>query len=111
MPSSSITTRLVDKFGVWRDAFPSIHAAVSMLIIVYAWRYLRRFATLYTVLGVSILISTVYLRWHYVTDVLAGILLAAVAAWISPRVINADFLTEAVQQLPGDEAGEVVGRD
>jgi membrane-associated phospholipid phosphatase len=81
-----VTNRVVDQFGIWRDAFPSIHAAVSMLLMVYAWRYLRRWAVPYTVLGVSILLSTVYLRWHYVTDVVAGITLALLSAWLAPRL-------------------------
>jgi len=83
----AITNGVVDRFGVWRDAFPSIHAAVSMLLIIYAWRYLPRWRIPYTVLGVSILFSTVYLRWHYVVDVMAGMALSLFCAWLSPRLL------------------------
>jgi membrane-associated phospholipid phosphatase len=83
---SAITEGVVDKFGVWRDAFPSLHSAISMLLILYAWRYLKPAKWVYTVLCVSILVSTVYLRWHYVSDVIAGCALSAFGAWASPRL-------------------------
>lgn len=87
-PIGQVTVGIVDKFGVWRDAFPSLHVAVSMLLLLYAWRYLRRFAVPYTVLCVSIIISTMYLRWHYVIDVIAGIALTTLCFWASPHLIR-----------------------
>jgi membrane-associated phospholipid phosphatase len=94
----AVTNRVVDQFGIWRDAFPSIHSAVSMLLMVYAWRYLRRWAVPYTVLGVSILLSTVYLRWHYVTDVVAGITLALLSAWLAPRLLRGRAPAQYVEE-------------
>jgi membrane-associated phospholipid phosphatase len=87
-PMSAITNGVVDRYGVWRDAFPSLHSAVSMLLMLYAWRYLKQARWLYTVLCVSILISTVYLRWHYVVDVIAGCALSAFGAWAAPRLVT-----------------------
>jgi len=38
------------------------------------------------VVGSSLIVATVYLRYHYVVDVLAGIGCALVTLWIAPRL-------------------------
>jgi len=69
-----------------RAAFPSLHAAVSAVALVYAWRHLRGWfwALLPFVLGLWA--STIYLRHHYAVDLIAGWLLAPCAVWLAPRV-------------------------
>ncbi len=69
-----------------RAAFPSLHAAVSLVALVMAFRHLRRwfFALLPFVVGLWV--STIYLRHHYVVDLLAGWALAPVALWAAPRL-------------------------
>lgn len=68
-----------------RAAFPSLHAAVSLLSLHYAWKYCRWFFPVLLVFVVGLLVSTVYLRHHWVVDLLAGAPLAAWAAWLAPR--------------------------
>lgn len=62
--------------GIQRDAFPSGHTAIALIVLSMAARYQRR--RFYPMLGiaVSLVVSTVYLRYHYVIDVIAGALLA-----------------------------------
>ena len=69
-----------------RAAFPSLHAAVSTVALVYAWRYVRAWfwGLLPFVLGLWA--STIYLRHHYAVDLFAGWLLAPVAVWVAPRL-------------------------
>lgn len=69
-----------------RAAFPSLHAAVSLVALASAWRYERRlfFALLPFVLGLWV--STIYLRHHYFVDLLAGWLLAPLALFVAPRL-------------------------
>jgi membrane-associated phospholipid phosphatase len=69
-----------------RAAFPSLHAAVSLLALVYAWRFLRGWFWVLTPFVAGLWLSTVYLRHHYVADLLAGWLLAPLAAWGAPRL-------------------------
>jgi membrane-associated phospholipid phosphatase len=67
------------------DAFPSGHTAVALVTLVYAWKYRER--VLFLILAPAVLaliFSTVYLRYHYVVDVIAGILLAALTVVIAP---------------------------
>lgn len=62
--------------GVQRDAFPSGHTAIAVIALVMAARYQPRRFYPFVVVSASLMLSTVYLRYHYVIDVLAGVLLA-----------------------------------
>jgi membrane-associated phospholipid phosphatase len=78
---------LVEHFGrVHGAAFPSAHVAGSMVAVCALHRYRPRLFYACFPLFVGMCISTVYGRYHYVADVLAGIALGALA-WLS-----ADFL-------------------
>ncbi len=69
-----------------RAAFPSLHAAVSLLALFYAWRYVRPWFWGLLPFALGLWVSTVYLRHHYVVDLFAGWLLAPVAAFLAPRL-------------------------
>ena len=68
-----------------RAAFPSLHSAVSCLSLVYAWRYCRWYFPVLLVFVIGLLTSTVYLRHHWVVDLLAGALLVPWVLWLTPR--------------------------
>jgi membrane-associated phospholipid phosphatase len=59
-----------------RCAFPSLHSAVTLLTLMFAWKYTK--VTFWIILPfcLGLFISTVYLRHHYVIDILAGWALA-----------------------------------
>ena len=63
--------------GFKQDAFPSGHTAIVLVVLFYAWRLARGLFWIFLPMVVALIFSTVYLRYHYVVDVLAGILLAA----------------------------------
>jgi membrane-associated phospholipid phosphatase len=65
---------LIEHFGrVHGAAFPSAHVAGSMVAILASWRYRRWLFWLCLPLFVSMCIATVYGRYHYAADVLAGL--------------------------------------
>jgi membrane-associated phospholipid phosphatase len=68
-----------------RAAFPSLHAGVSTLSLTYAWQYCRGFFPVLLAFVVLLLVSTVYLRHHWVVDLLAGAALVPWVRWITPR--------------------------
>jgi len=71
--------------GVKRDAFPSGHTAVALVVTGLAWRFHKRFFYV-TLPVVSMLIfSTVYCRYHYVVDVVGGVILAAITFFIGDK--------------------------
>lgn len=74
---------------VQRDIFPSMHVAISFLVWLYALRNSRPLFWLLSPLVLSLWVSTVYLRYHYLVDVVAGLLLAPacflLANWLFAR--------------------------
>ncbi len=81
------------------DAFPSGHTAVALMTLYYAWKCKEKvlFWILLPVVS-ALVISTVYLRYHYVIDVVAGILLVAVTIYLAPRVYK--LLSSASAEQP-----------
>jgi len=69
-----------------RDAFPSGHALITILTMFWAWRFRMWVRWFVTVAGGLLLLATVYLRYHYVVDVLAGAVLAALCVALAPVV-------------------------
>ena len=70
--------------SITRDAFPSGHTALTLLTMWYAWKYSRTYFWILAVLGTSLIFSTVYLRYHYAVDVLAGFILAGAVLAVAP---------------------------
>jgi membrane-associated phospholipid phosphatase len=69
-----------------RDCFPSLHTAITVIVTAYAFRYRRSLFWFLFPVNIGIIIATVYLRYHYVVDVIAGLFLAAFCLWAGPRL-------------------------
>ncbi|MBI2371952.1 MAG: inositol phosphorylceramide synthase [Deltaproteobacteria bacterium] len=81
--------QLLDRFEMapfTRDAFPSGHVAIALMVQYYAWRYVPGLARWLLPVTASLLVSTVYLRYHYVVDVLAGVVLAGLCLALARRL-------------------------
>lgn len=72
--------------GIKRDAFPSGHTAIAVTVLILAYRYHRRFFYVTLPVVILLVLSTVYCRYHYVVDVLGGILLTILTFLIGDRV-------------------------
>jgi membrane-associated phospholipid phosphatase len=59
-------------------AFPSAHVSGSFVVLLGAWRYRRGLFRIFLPFFVLMVVSTVYGRYHYVADVLAGLLVGAI---------------------------------
>jgi membrane-associated phospholipid phosphatase len=73
-----------------RDAFPSLHTANAVTILLVAWRHDRRAFFVCLLPCVGLVAATVYLRWHYVVDVLAGAALAVAWQPVVRRALSAE---------------------
>ncbi|MGC1660227.1 MAG: phosphatase PAP2 family protein, partial [Candidatus Acidiferrales bacterium] len=74
---------LIEHFGrVHGAAFPSAHVAGSMVAILAARRYRPWLFWICLPFFVAMCVSTVYGRYHYVADVIAGLAVGAFA-WIA----------------------------
>lgn len=71
-----------------QDAFPSGHTAVVLLVLSYAWQSARTLFWIFLPLVAALVVSTVYLRYHYAIDVLAGMALAVVCIGLERVTTN-----------------------
>lgn len=72
------------------DAFPSLHTATGVVSILFSLRLRRLFRPLpylISVPAIVLILSTVYLRMHYVVDVFAGILHGLFSAWLGQYLV------------------------
>jgi len=65
--------------GIKRDAFPSGHTAVALIVLYLAYLFRRGFFWILLPVVAVLLFSTVYCRYHYVIDLIAGFGLTIVA--------------------------------
>jgi membrane-associated phospholipid phosphatase len=81
--------QFIDFARVRRDCFPSLHVGISFLIWLYAWRNSKLLFAILCPFILSCWLSTVYLRFHYAVDCLAGLALAPfcflLANWLYDR--------------------------
>jgi membrane-associated phospholipid phosphatase len=73
-----------ERLLIARDCFPSLHTAISTLMVIYVWRYRKAWSVVYIPMAVLIVFATLYLRFHYGLDDIAGIALGIVAASVAP---------------------------
>jgi membrane-associated phospholipid phosphatase len=80
---TDLNARLVAWGTTGVDVFPSLHCAVSCYILLFDARTSRRRFWIFLVPVVGLCLSTIYLRYHYAIDVMAGFALAGLALAIA----------------------------
>jgi membrane-associated phospholipid phosphatase len=69
-----------------RDCMPSGHTMMTLITILIAFKFKSKYKWIVAVIGFSLIFSTVYLRYHYVVDVVAGIAFALLTMWLEPKI-------------------------
>jgi membrane-associated phospholipid phosphatase len=67
-------------------AFPSSHVAIAIVTVWFSFLYLRPIRWIHFVVAVLLCLSTIYCRYHYVVDTLAGVLAAALLIPLANRL-------------------------
>lgn len=91
------TQTLTQAVSANTNVFPSLHASLSVIVLLFAWQTRRRhprWLAIASIVSTSVVLSTMILGIHWLTDVVVGILLAVVC------VITADLIVSAIE---GDE--------
>ncbi|WEL16561.1 MULTISPECIES: phosphatase PAP2 family protein [unclassified Halorhabdus] len=87
-PSSQF---LVSEVNANTNVFPSLHTSLSVTVIALAYRTRRvypRWLPIATLVGGSVVISTMYLAIHWGTDVVAGAILGVGCVWLARRIVR-----------------------
>ena len=80
-----------------RSAFPSLHCSIALLTLFYSWRFgdalfpkrPRLYFWICLPLVISLWLSTIYLRHHWVPDIAAGLLLGLASSTLAPKLRTA----------------------
>ncbi len=71
-----------------RDVFPSGHTEMTLIAIYFAAKYKLKLRYALYVLGTLLIIATVYLRYHYVIDLIAGVVFMWFTVWTTPKLLK-----------------------
>lgn len=85
---TSLAQGLINTAGIQGAAMPSSHVAVALVVLVYARRHHRLLYWVLSPLIVSLFVATVYGRFHYVSDVAAGILVGGASILVCDAIIR-----------------------
>ncbi len=82
--------------GAQKDIFPSLHTATPTFFALFSFRHRRAAPFKYTWPVVAfcasqIICATMFLRWHYLIDILAGITLATTALVLGEKLVVWDM--------------------
>jgi len=82
--------------GAQKDIFPSLHTAAPLFITLFSFRHRKlppyRYSwPIVAFFSLNIMVATLFLRWHYLIDVVAGIALATAAAGSVPFLVDWDL--------------------
>jgi membrane-associated phospholipid phosphatase len=74
-----------------RDCFPSGHTGITLIVLYYAHAHHKKLFAFMLPVAVLLIMATVFLRLHYVIDVISGFVLAALAI-LTAEIWNPQFL-------------------
>ena len=71
-----------------RDVFPSGHTQMTLIVMYLATKFKLRSRYFLCLFGTLLIIATVYLRYHYVIDLIAGAGFMLFTIWTAPKVVR-----------------------
>lgn len=97
---------IIASAAIYGGCMPSSHVAVALVVLIWAYRTNRRLAIFMTPFIVTLFFATVWGRFHYLSDVIAGSLVGLaglkLAAWrcaLPKRVVHTES-EAALSQVP-----------
>lgn len=89
----NLVLKTVEAGGAQKDIFPSLHTGFPSFVALFSFHHRRERPFRHTwpvvaFFALNIIGATMYLRWHYLIDVLAGLCLAFFAYFASVRLVR-----------------------
>jgi membrane-associated phospholipid phosphatase len=84
-----------------RDCFPSGHTMVVIAVLLEAARRSKKTFWIFLPFAVGLVMATVYCRYHYVADVLAGLTLAFVTVPVGNALYRRSGRPQPEPEVPG----------
>ena len=96
----------VEASGGLQGVFPSLHVGGSVYLCLFDLRTHRLRGLTFVPLVFLIYIATIFLRYHYVVDLIAGTIIPTVCMWLGNRAVIAWMDNRRAAGLPPLPAGE-----
>ncbi len=91
-PVSEFARAFLSRADIPGAAMPSSHIAGTVAVLLLAWRFARPAFWITLPVAASLCVATVYCRYHYAVDGIAGLLVALpYVYWIGPRLYARTF--------------------
>ncbi|MDD3223275.1 MAG: phosphatase PAP2 family protein [Clostridium sp.] len=77
------------------NCFPSIHVMICALMIEGIWKTRNKsnvVAVIVTFIGISVMLSTVFIKQHVVLDGVSGIMVASIVYFLANKIIRGNVL-------------------
>jgi hypothetical protein len=92
-PFWHLVRETVDAGGAQKDIFPSLHTAAPTFLAIFSFRHRKLYPFKYTwpvvaFFATQIILATMFLRWHYLVDVVAGLVLATTASLLGQHIAD-----------------------
>jgi membrane-associated phospholipid phosphatase len=107
-PGTGLLDAVNNLHGTARDCFPSLHTAMTTVLLTTMFRNDRRIFWSYLPVAIGLYTATLYLRVHYAVDVAAGFLLATFVVTIVPKINDWWYARRAMRTAADDEEVETV---
>lgn len=78
----SAAVSFIQRAGTHGNAFPSAHVVGAVVPVIFAWRYVPNLAPWLLPLLLLMGVGAVYDRYHYASDVIGGLLIGIIAAYV-----------------------------
>jgi membrane-associated phospholipid phosphatase len=92
LPSSGLQETLhaafVESSPMKWDCFPSGHTTMSAFVAWCAWQRLGLMKWVFVLWSALTILATLYLRYHYLVDILVGLLCFLAWVWVSERIFG-----------------------
>ncbi len=69
-----------------RDCMPSGHTMLTLINMLLALKFRSKLRYIIWIIGTGLIFSTIYMRYHYGVDVIAGIVCAVISYKLEPQV-------------------------
>ena len=73
---------------VQRDVFPSGHTMITLIVMYLSVRLKSRSRYFFVPVGSLLIVATVYLWYHYVIDLIAGLIFMIFSIWSGKKIFN-----------------------
>lgn len=77
--------------GLHGGCMPSSHVAVALIVLIFAYRHHKTLFYILSLFILTLFVATIYCRFHYASDVVAGILVGGLALWITDKMDKKNF--------------------